>query len=378
MGAYDLFLLLIKIAIIGSMFYVLRNYGIKALITFSVVLLVVFLIVMYIISYNRDKSNNNPTPKEISTQKNVIEPKIQDKINQLKESIAQGEERNICYLGREYDHLNMLQEAFEAFSIGVSKEFNECKTDLGMYYFNGRFVPKDWDKAGQLWTEAYNDDKFDETTNYNMAVYAINVYNDKQKYKYHLLKTTLIDKNDEEAKMYLDNKLLKGISASALFLKEAVGEHYYTPQMKGNKFSYGFELYYRFKKMFNKDEVWMEDYNYNQEDTIRYTNKKEDSLIFTLKNLMFQAKLETTKNKEETDYIIENMGLLNDILFVDRSDLKQINAFIEQTKSKLAQNKSFKQTKELSFFRNYHFVYSAVYNKEEGTFSYEIQIKDKR
>ncbi len=376
MGAYDLFLLLIKIAILGSMFYVLRNYGIKALISFSVILLIVFLVVMYIISYNRNKPNNRVVSKEISTQSNVISPDIQDKINTLKESIAKGEESNICYLGREYDHLDMLQEAFEAFNLGVSKGFNECKTDLGMYYFNGRFVQKDWEKAGQLWTDAYNDDKFDETTNYNMAVYAINVYNDKQKYKYHLLKTVLIDENDDEAKMYLDDKLIKEIDASSLFLKEAVGDHYYTPNISGKKFSYGFDLYYRFKTMFNKKEIWTEDYHYNQENQIRYTNNKEDSLIFGLKKLLFQAKLESTKNREETNAVIKSMELLNHILFVDRTKLKPIDDFIEQTKANLAQNKSFKHIRELSFFDNYHFIYSATYNKEEKAFSFEIQIKD--
>lgn len=375
MSAYDLFLLLLKVAIIGSMLYVLRSYGFKALISFSVILLIVILIVLYLISFNRKKSTQNVISQEVSTKTNQIPPEIQTKIDKLKESIEKGEDSNICYLGREYDHLDMLEEAFEAFNIGVEQGFSECKTDLGMYYFNGRFVQKDWKKAGQLWTEAYNDDKFDETTNYNMAVYAINVYNDKQKYKYHLLRTTLIDENDEEAKIYLENRLLEGVSATKLFLQDAVGDFYYTPNIVGNKFSYGFNLYYRFKTMFNKKELWIEEDN-NKENQIRYFNTKNDSIVFGLKKLYFNAHLKSAKNREDTAYILQNMELLNNILFVDRTNLTSITAFIEQTKAKLALNKSFTQMSELSFFDTYHFIYSVKYNQEKGQFYFEIYIND--
>lgn len=379
MNSYEFFLLILKVLIVSSMFFVLRKYGLKALLKFTGVLLIVFLLVIYLISFNKKSSNKTSTANNAISKQQTIPTHIQEKINKLKESIASGEESEICYLGREYDQLDMLQEAYDAFTQGVEKGFNECKTDLGMFYFNGRFVQKDWDKAGQLWTEAYNDDKFDETTNYNMAVYAINVYEDKQKYKYHLLKTTLIDENDEEAKMYLENKLLENVSTTALFLKEAVGDYYYTPTMQGNKFSYGFNLYYRFKTMFNKNELWIEDYDFKgEEESIRYTSNGKDSIILGLKKLSFETTLKTPKILEENNHVIQTMELLNNILFVDRMNLDEITVFIEQTKAKLALNKSFTLEKELSFFNNYHFIYFASYNQKNGVFVFEIRINDKK
>lgn len=61
-------------------------------------------------------------------------------IKYLKLSIKAGNDRNICYLGREYDNLDMLKEAYDAFKYGASKYYPECYTDLGMFYFNGRYV----------------------------------------------------------------------------------------------------------------------------------------------------------------------------------------------------------------------------------------------
>jgi hypothetical protein len=378
MSGYEFLMLIVKIIIISSMFFILRSYGLKALLKFTAVLIVIFVAVMYGISFNKNKQKTSPPSNETSpTTTKPIPQDIQNKINALKESISNTDESDICYLGREYDRLDMLQEAYDAFTQGVEKGFNECKTDLGMFYFNGRFVQKDWKKAGQLWTEAYNDDKFNETTNYNMAVYVINVYNDKQKYKYHLLKTTLIDENDEEAKMYLDNKLLENISATALFLKDAVGDYYYTPTIKGNKFSYGFDLYYRFKTMFNKKGLWIEDYEYKEEESIRYTSNGYDSIIFGLTKLRFETPLNPLNKIEQNNHIVQTMELLNNILFVDRDNLKEIALFIEQSKAKLALNKGFTLTQELSFFENYHFIYYASYDQKKGVFAFEIRINNK-
>ena len=372
MESYDIFLLIVKVSILSIMFVVLRRYGFKALLAFSALLLVLFVIFFYAISKkNPEKENRNPN--ELSSV--VLSKEQQAKIDEFKTYISNGEEEYLCYLGREYDQLNLLKEAYDSFTLGVEKGFNECKTDLGMFYFNGRYVQKDWTKAGELWNEAYNDDKYDETTNFNMAVYAINVYKDKQKYKYHLLKTTLLDENDDEAKMYLNDKLLHNIYATELFLKEAVGDYYYTPEISGNKFSYGFNLYYRLTTMFDKKGLWSEDYDFKEENSVKF-DTENSTLILGLKTLTLTSKLEPTQNTQSVQRIINEMELLNNILFVDRSHLKEIKTFIEQTKAELSLNKSFGITQKLSFFEAYAFIYTVSYDKKNNIFSFEIKIDD--
>ena len=372
MESYDIFLLIVKVSILSIMFVVLRRYGFKALLAFSGLLLVLFVIFLYAISKkNPEKENRNPN--ELSSV--VLSKEQQAKIDEFKTYISNGEEEYLCYLGREYDKLNLLKEAYDSFTLGVEKGFNECKTDLGMFYFNGRYVQKDWTKAGELWSEAYNDDKYDETTNFNMAVYAINVYKDKQKYKYHLLKTTLLDENDDEAKMYLNDKLLHNIYATELFLKEAVGDYYYTPEISGNKFSYGFNLYYRLTTMFDKKGLWSEDYDFKEENSVKF-DTENSTLILGLKTLTLTSKLEPTHHTQSVQRIINEMELLNNILFVDRSHLKEIKTFLEQSKAELSLNKSFGITQKLSFFETYAFIYTVSYDKKNNIFSFEIKIDD--
>lgn len=372
MESYDIFLLIVKVSILSIMFVVLRRYGFKALLAFSALLLVLFVIFFYAISKkNPEKENRNPN--ELSSV--VLSKEQQAKIDEFKTYISNGEEEYLCYLGREYDQLNLLKEAYDSFTLGVEKGFNECKTDLGMFYFNGRYVQKDWTKAGELWNEAYNDDKYDETTNFNMAVYAINVYKDKQKYKYHLLKTTLLDENDDEAKMYLNDKLLHNIYATELFLKEAVGDYYYTPEISGNKFSYGFNLYYRLTTMFDKKGLWSEDYDFKEENSVKF-DTENSTLILGLKTLTLTSKLEPTHHTQSVQRIINEMELLNNILFLDRSHLKEIKTFIEQSKAELSLNKSFGITQKLSFFEAYAFIYTVSYDKKNNIFSFEIKIDD--
>lgn len=372
MQDYDIFLLFVKVLILSSMFVVLRRFGFKILLAYSAVLLGLFLIFFY---FSTKKSPQEENSKPQATTPIEISKEQQAKIDEYKNFISNGEEEYICYLGREYDQLNLLKEAFEAFTLGVEKGFNECKTDLGMFYFNGRYVQKDWTKAGELWTEAYNDDKFNETSNFNMAVYAINVYNDKQKYKYHLLKTALIDENDEETKNYLKSALLDNITATPLFLQEAVGDYYYTPELSGNKFSYGFNLYYRLTTMFDKEALWSEDYDNHQENEVKFETEYS-TLRFGLKQLTLSSKLPQQQKAQNIARIISEMELLNNVLFVDRSNLEEINHFIQQTQAKLSLNQSFTQTQKLSFFETYTFIYKASYNKTNELFTFEILIDD--
>ncbi|MFA6788397.1 MAG: hypothetical protein WCR15_01785 [Arcobacteraceae bacterium] len=374
MSSYDIFIFLLKVFVVTSMFFVLRGYGVKGLIKYSLLLLLISLLFIYFLSL--DKKDEEKIPEEKPTlETQSLSVDAQNKINELKEHIKNGEELYICYLGREYDQLNLQKEAFEAFTLGVEKGLSECKTDLGMFYFNGRYVQKNWTKAGELWNEAYNDDKYGSTTNFNMAVYAINAYNNKQKYKYHLLKTTLLDENDDEAKMYLNDKLLHDINATELFLKEAVGDFYYTPNILGNKFSYGFNLYYRLTTMFDKKGLWSEDYDFQEENSIKF-DTENSTLILGLKTLSLTSKLDSNHNGQTIQRIINEMELLNNTLFVDRNHLNQIDAFIEHTKAQLSLNKSFGITQKLSFFETYAFIYSVSYDKKNHTFSFEITIDD--
>lgn len=374
MSSYEIFLLVLQVFVLSSMFFIVRRYGIKALLKYGAILLAIFLCIIYFISLNKiDEEIIAPQEPSAAVQSLSIE--AETKINDLKELIKNGEESYICNLGRVYDQLNLQKEAYDNFTLGVEKGFSECKTDLGMFYFNGRYVQKDWIKAGELWGEAYNNDKYDETTNFNMAVYAINVYNDKQKYKYHLLKTTLLDENDDEAKMYLNDKLLQDINATELFLKEAVGDYYYTPDILGNKFSYGFNLYYRLTTMFDKKGLWSEDYDFQEENRIKFATENS-TLILGLKTLTLVSKLDSNHNGQNIQRIINEMELLNNILFVDRNHLKEIDAFIERTKAQLSLNKSFGITQKLSFFETYAFIYTVSYDKKNHTFSFEIKIDD--
>lgn len=89
-------------------------------------------------------------------------------IKYLKLSIKAGNDRNICYLGREYDKLDMLKEA-------------------------------------------YDDNSYGDVENYNIGVYH-GYLNDDIKYKFHMLKAA--NMGDKDALWYIGSSHLKGVSTT--------------------------------------------------------------------------------------------------------------------------------------------------------------------
>lgn len=307
--------------------------------------------------------------------------RLNDKKNQIKYiklSIKAGEDRNICYLGREYDKLDMLKEAYELFKEGSSKNYTECFTDYGMYLFNGRYVKKDKELAGKYWKKAYWDDSYGDIVNYNMAVYYA-YKNDDLMYKYHMLKASLL--GDKEAKSYLKNPYLKSISTTKLFLEEALGSKYKDiSKGKNLEFSNSFDLYYRLKKMFNHKSPlyskWKEDYEYKDK---RWSEDKSNAIKFyrDQSSLIFEDKkliLDTTLNNHfKQRKIIVDMRLLYKVLLVDLSEAKEFNKFYTVTVGLLAKNESFEFKNKILQY-NYEFYWYAKYNKDDGKLILEIGI----
>lgn len=299
-------------------------------------------------------------------------------IKYIKLSIKAGEKQNICYLGREYDKLDMLKEAYELFKEGSSKNYTECFTDYGMYLFNGRYVKKDKELAGKYWKKVYWDDSYGDIANYNMAVYYGYKNNDRM-YKYHMLKASLL--GDEEAKFYLKSPYIKSISTTRLFLEEALGSKYKDiSKVKNLEFSNSFDLYYRLKKMFNKKtplySKWEEDYEYRErrrdEDKSNVVKfyRDQSSLIFEDKKL----RLETILNNHfKQRKIIVDMKLLYKVLLVDLSQAKEFNKFYTVTVGLLSKNESFEFKNKISQY-NYKFYWYAKYNKDSGKLIVEIGI----
>lgn len=302
----------------------------------------------------------------------------QNQIKYLKLSIKAGEDRNICYLGREYDKVDMVKEAYELFKEGSSKNYTECFTDYGMYLFNGRYVKKDKELAGKYWKKAYWDDSYSDIVNYNMAVYYGYKNNDRM-YKYHMLKASLL--GDEGAKPFLKSPYIKSISTTRLFLEEALGSKYKDiSRVKNLEFSNSFDLYYRLKKMFNKKNKlfskWEEDYEYREKrwdkdksNVVKFY-RDQSSLIFEDKKLI----LETTLNNHfKQRKMIVDMKLLYKVLLVDLSEANEFNKFYTVTVGLLSKNESFEFKNQISQY-NYEFFWYAKYDKNSGKLIVEIGV----
>lgn len=221
-------------------------------------------------------------------------------------AILAGSEHAICYLGRVYRDKGELSHAYEAFLKGSEKDFGECHLDLGTFYFNGIYVDKDRKKGAELWEKAYKDDTFGVDINFNMAVYHANITHNTKRYKYHLLKAAL--QGDEEARGYLEQKKLAQLNVSSLFLDEAISKTLYpTSSVVGNKFSYGYDLYYRFLKFFDKDQRWQE---VVENESVVFT-KETMRLSFGLKALHLEASNTSLEN------VMQAMRVMNETLYVD-------------------------------------------------------------
>lgn len=239
----------------------------------------------------------------------VMVGEFQKAIAWYERSLEAGERRNICYLGRVYRDIQELEKAYNLFEQGHREHFSECTLDLGTFYFNGIYVNPDRQKGGALWMEAYKDDPFGVDINFNMAVYHANVTQDLDWYKYHLLKSALA--GDSEAQKYLTQPKLQERNVAHLFLSKAINEESYaTASLKGKRFSYGFDLYYRFVTFFNQEKQWIEEYDAKKSDTVVF-RKEELSLSFGLKELRLESSIPTK------DSFFKAMRTLIDTLYID-------------------------------------------------------------
>lgn len=279
-----------------------------------------------------------------------------------KKSIEAGEPSS-CELGRYYDKLDMLAKAKEAFEKSI--QFYECKFNLGNFYYNGRGVKQDKVRAVELWKGSYKDDSFGKNINYNLAMYYANETRDLQKYKYHLLKAALLGK--KEARFNLDKKDLKGISSSDIFINEAVSKHfYYTPDIKGYKFSYGFNLYYRFKEFYDKSSLWQE--NYEQKDAVEF-EKNNIKIRFELQELNVKANLKTNSIRE----FIKAVELVILSLHVDTKNIK-LYTYLSDLQKKFEDKNSFDMTKQVQ--DKYHFSWQVAYENKSDFIEFLLKIEE--
>lgn len=239
----------------------------------------------------------------------VIAGDFQKAIEWYERSIEAGERRNVCYLGRVYRDIQELEKAYTLFEQGHREHFSECTLDLGTFYFNGIYVSPDRKKGGALWMEAYKDNTFGADINFNMAVYHANVTQDLDAYKYHLLKSALA--GDSEAQSYLLQPKLQERNVVHLFVNEAISDTSYPmAEVDGKRFSYGFELYYRFVTFFNQEKLWQEVYETKKSDSVVF--KKEEAILsFGLKKLLLESPV------SESNSFFRDMRTLVDTLYID-------------------------------------------------------------
>lgn len=261
---------------------------------------------------------------------------FQKAIEWYERSLEVGERRNICYLGRVYRDIQELEKAYTLFVQGHREHFSECTLDLGTFYFNGIYVNPDKQKGGALWIEAYKDDPFGVDINFNMAVYHANVTQDLDWYKYHLLKSALA--GDSEAQKYLAQPKLQDRNVAHLFLSEAIDEKSYaTALLKGKRFSYGFDLYYRFVTFFNHEKQWREEPDANKSDTIVF-KKEELTLSLGLKELLLESSIPTK------DSFFQAMRTLIDTVYIDTPS----ELHVKQMRAEEMLKKAIKQEKKLA------------------------------
>lgn len=288
-----------------------------------------------------------------------------DAIVYTKKSVQDGDVYNNCILGRYYDKLDMLDEAKAAFEKGIN--FYECKLELGTFYYNGRGVKQDKLKGAELWKGSYKDDKYGADINFNMAVYHSNETKNIKKYRYHLLKASNL--GDEEAKTYLLTNLWKDIDVSDIFVNEAVSKHhYYTPDIEGLKFSYGFDLYYRFKEFYNRDNLWVENYETEDEHSVEF-EKDNIKIKFGLKELSVKADIKNSSAWSFTNAII----LVISSLHVDVKGL-DMYGFTNEIRKRIENKKSFSLSKKVR--NKYLFIWQVVYDEESGLAEYLLKIEE--
>ena len=293
----------------------------------------------------------------------------------FKLAINAGNERMICSLGNIYRKQGKVQKAINAVKKGASKGFSRCYTDLGMYYFNSEFGMTNRESAGKYWKLAYEDNSYGSIENYNLGVY-YQYKHDKLRTKYYTLKSSYL--GEKNASRYLKIHL-KDVSTTNMFLAEALGNKYWDVKKKKNvEFSNVYDLYYRLKKMFNKDNKWIEDYDYQDKlwkknrDTVVKFDKGLSSLIFESKKLILQTRL-TSRNTNEV--FLKNIKLLYKVLFVDLSGVKNVVKLHHELVGRLLLKKSFDYSRKFSV-DGYDFIWYSKYSAKSKKLVLIIEIQN--
>ena len=291
----------------------------------------------------------------------------------FKLSIKAYNKRAICYLGEIYKKQGKIKKSFEAVKKGALEGFSECYTNLGMYYFNDEFGIKNKELGGEYWKKAYWDNSYRSVENYNLGVY-YEYKKDSKKSKFYTLKAANL--GDKDAKRYLESHFQK-ISTTKLFLEEAFGSKYWDVKNRQNReFSNVYDLYYRLKKMFNQDNQWVENHEYqdkrwdkNRDNVVRF-EKGLSSLVFEDKKLIFQT---TINSYNRSEIFSKDIELLYKVLLVDLSGAKNVINLHHEVVGRLVKNKSFKYTRKFNLY-GYAFFWYVKYDKITKKLRVEVQI----
>jgi len=266
----------------------------------------------------------------------------------------------LCSLGNIYKKQKEDKKAIKVLQEGADKHIATCYTNLGLYYFNDEYGGVNKELGGEYWKKAYNDESYGRVENYNLGVY-YEYKGDKVKTKFYTLKAAYL--GDRDAKEYLKTHL-QNVSTTGMFTEEALGSHVFDVRgRKTHEFS-SYDLYYRFKKMFNKQGEWEEDTKYRDKrwdkdmSNVAKFDKGKSSLIFENKQILFQTTL-TSFNRDEV--FSKEIELFYKVLFVDLSDAKNVVDLHHLLIGLLLQDKDFHYVKEFSV-DGFSFTWDARYN----------------
>lgn len=182
---------------------------------------------------------------------------------------------------------------------------------------------------------------------------------------------------DKDALWYVGSSHLKSMSTTKLFVEEALGSKYWDlSKRKNNEFSNSYDLYYRLKKMYNKDERWIEDYDKKDkiwDDTktiIEKFDKGASSLIFEDKKIVFKS----TLSKVNQDRVLsEDLELVYKIMCIDLSGAKKLKNLHSIVIAKIKMQQSFEFSKKFSLY-GYKFIWYSKYDIKTKKIIVEIRI----
>jgi len=319
MDAYTIFLGIIQVFVLSSMFYVVKKYGKKSLLKYGAVLFGLVLLVAYIVSNSKENEKTTvPIVKKVEVQK-INEKIIKD------ETIIYPKNKHICEFGMEFYNNQEYKKAYQVFKKGYEEE-DYCSTVwYGTFYYNGIYVKKDYAKGGEIWMEAYDMayDKFDADINYNVGIYQDYVLHNREKSRYHL--AIAAKSKDKDAIRILQNtRILKDFDVSYLFFEEIAG-------FDNKEIDYDL-IQKRFRYFENKDNTW--EYKYYFEP-FRYDEfkTKNTQIIISKKFIEISSnnkkELEdTVKKLVDTIYIDKHKSIYKtDDFIITKSENTELNIF---------------------------------------------------